>query len=81
MSPIRAYMSTLAYRTWDLWINTGFFANGQIHEGYFECVVHDALMVSQSIEFLADGKEIIGRKFVDVTRASAESLEAWSARS
>ena len=76
MSPIRAYMSTLAYRTWDLWINTGFFADGQIHEGYFECVVHDALMVSQSIEFLADGKEIIGRKFVDVTRASAESLRA-----
>lgn len=73
---IHAYMSTLAYRTWDLWINTSFFTDGQTHEGYFECVVHDALMVSQSIEFLAEGKAIFGRKFLDVAQVSADMLRA-----
>lgn len=69
-------MSTLAYRTWDLWVNTSFFTNGQTHEGYFECVVHDALMITQSIEFLAERKEIIGRQFIDVTRAPADVVRA-----
>ena len=59
-------MSTLAYRDWDLWLNTGYFAGGQIYDGYFECVVMDSLMVSQSVEFLAERQNICNRLFVDV---------------
>jgi hypothetical protein len=65
-------MSSLAYRTWDLWLNTRYFSEGHTHTGHFECVVIDALMVSQSVEFLAERQSIINRQFVEVAPVPAE---------
>ena len=65
-------MSTLSYRNWDLWLNTGYFAEGQTYDGYFECVVINSLMVSQSVEFLAESQSIVMRQFVDVAPVPIE---------
>lgn len=67
-------MSTLAYRTWHLWLNTGFFSEGKTFAGYFECVVIDSLMVNQSVEFLADCQNIINRQLVEVAPTPTEFL-------
>lgn len=68
-------MSTLAYRDWDLWLNTGYFSGVQTHDGYFECVVLDSLMVRQSIEFLAERQYILNRQFVDVPHSPIEIVQ------
>jgi len=67
-------MSSLSYRTWDVWINTGFFNPAGVYDGYFECTILGTLTVPQSIEFLAESYEIHSAQIIKVTRPSAEII-------
>lgn len=60
-------MSSLSYRSWDIWINTSFFSDEKTYDGYFECTILNTLMVPQSIEFLAERFEIRNRNFVNIS--------------
>lgn len=59
-------MSSLSYRSWDIWTNTSFFNEGEIFDGYFECTILSTLMVPQTIEFLAERYEIQNRRLRNI---------------
>lgn len=65
-------MSTLDYRDWELWLNSEYFKEVQSIDGYFECVLHNSLMVNQSVVFLAEDYEILNRQLVKVDRRPQE---------
>ena len=56
-------MSSLSYRSWDIWVNTSFFNDAQVFDGYFECTILATLMVPQTIQFIAEHYEIRNRTF------------------
>lgn len=67
-------MSTLDYRDWELWLNSEYFKEVQSIDGHFECVLHNSLMVNQSVVFLAEAYEILNRQLVKVDRRPQEVI-------
>jgi len=68
-------MSSLSYRSWDIWVNTSFFSEGRSFDGYFECTILGTLMVPQTIEFLAERYEIQHRTFRDIASPPSEIIK------
>lgn len=60
-------MSSLSYRTWDVWINTGFYNPANVYDGYYECTILGTLMVPRSIGFLAESFEIRRNQVISIT--------------
>lgn len=66
-------MSSLSYRSWDIWINTEFSNSQQAYDGYFECIINNGLMVPQTIEFLHDKFNICNRNFNPIQSSNEEN--------
>lgn len=60
-------MSVLSYRPWDIWLNSTYFDNGKMYHGYFECTILNALMVPQTLQFIAEKYEIRNGRFQQIT--------------
>lgn len=67
-------MSALSYRTWDIWVNSGFYESDQQLDGYFECSVVPVAMVPQTVEFLAESFEVRARRLLPIGRARPEII-------
>jgi hypothetical protein len=67
-------MSALSYRTWDIWVNSGFYESSRQLEGYFECSIVPVGMVPQTVEFLAESFEIRVRRLLPIDRAHPEII-------
>lgn len=67
-------MSSLSYRTWDVWINTGLFNPAGVYDGYYECSILGTLMVPQSIGFLAENYEIRKNQVINVVMPPPEII-------
>jgi len=68
-------MSSLSYRSWDIWTNSEYFIESQVFAGYFECTIIGTLMVPQTIEFLTERFEIRDRKFCSISTPPPEIIK------
>lgn len=68
-------MSALSYRSWDIWLNTSFFKDGDTYQGYYECTILDTLMIRQTVEFLVEAYEVRNRVFTNITRPTPEIIK------
>ena len=67
-------MSVLSYRSWDIWLNSSYFDSKKVYSGYFECTILDALMVRQTLEFIAEKYEIRRGRFQNIASSPAEII-------
>lgn len=68
-------MSSLSYRSWDIWANTEYFSESQVFDGYFECTIIGTLMVPQTIEFLTERFEIRQKTFRSISTPPPEIIQ------
>lgn len=67
-------MSSLSYRSWDVWVNTEFFSESLLYDGYYECTIFGTLMVPQTIEFLAERFQFIQRELRAISIPTGEII-------
>lgn len=63
-------MGEVSYRKWDIWVNYKFYMEPMKLSGYYECILIPALMVHQTVEFLAEQYKIKLREIVSIQRVS-----------
>lgn len=68
-------MGEVSYRKWDIWVNYKFYREPMKLPGYYECMLVPALMVHQTVEFLAEKYEIKLDKIVSIKRASGSAAK------
>ncbi len=68
-------MSSLSYRSWDIWINTEYFRENQLYDGFYECTIIGTLMVPQTIEFLAERFQITQRELRTISIPAVETIK------
>jgi hypothetical protein len=60
-------MSSLSYRTWEIWKNSTYFEKNEIYNGWYECVIESSLMAHQTIEFIIEKFEIRDFNFITIS--------------
>lgn len=64
-------MSSISYRSWDIWINLTFFEREDKYDGYYACTIFPTLMTQQTIVFLAENYDIHKENFIEIQKPPA----------